>query len=49
MEKKNPPVADSSLVVLQGRSERRHSVDGEVCGEEHSPAAQAEGHHLKHG
>lgn len=37
------------VVLLQGRSERRHRVDGEVCGQKHPPAPQTEGHHLKPG
>ncbi len=36
-----------SFVLIQGWSERRHRVDGEVCGQKHSQAAQTEGHHVR--
>lgn len=39
-------VSSTWLLCLQGRCERGHRVDGEVCGEKHSPAAATEGHHL---
>lgn len=33
-------------VWKQGWGERRHRVDGEVCGPEHPPTPPAEGHHV---
>lgn len=35
------------FVLMQGRSERRHRVDGEVCGQKHTQATQTEGHHVR--
>ena len=34
-------------LTLQGRGQRGHRVDGQVCGEESAAAPETEGHHMR--